>query len=176
VTTQGTVARIGQGPVLAIILGATAIVGFGIGTWIGSQSPRSIPDSPAAVATLTPSSSPVTTSSPSASPSPAPSAAISPVAPVGPREILLEFSGTDHDVSQPFEVVSSWQIHWQTDGTSIAIAVTGEQSLGVVVDEAGPASGVISPGSAGTFRLDVAANGPWSITIIHGEEPTVSSS
>lgn len=173
-TTHETVARIGQGPVLAVVLGATALVGFGIGTWIGSQSPRS--DRPAAVATPSPSPTPVTSSPPSASPTVAPSTAASPVAPVGPLEILLEFSGTDHAVSQPFEVVSGWQIQWQTDGASIAIAVTGEQSPGLVVDETGPASGVISPGSAGTFQLNVVARGPWSITVIQGEEPAASAS
>ena len=175
-TTHQTVARIGQGPVLATVLGATALVGFGIGTWIGSQSPRSIPDRPAVVATPSQSPTPITTSPPSASPSPRVAASATAAPPVGPLEIILEFSGTDHAVSQPFEVVSGWQIQWQTDGASIAIAVTGEQSPGVVVDETGPASGVISPGSAGTFQLNVVARGPWSVTVIQGEEPAASAS
>ncbi len=111
---------------------------------------------------------------PSASPSRAPSATASPVAPAGPREIVLQFDGNDHDVSAPFEVVAGWQIQWQTDGASLAIAVTGDQNLGVIVDEPGPASGVTSLAPAGNFRLDIAANGPWSITIIQGEQPTAS--
>jgi hypothetical protein len=101
---------------------------------------------------------------------------MSPAPPAGPREIILEFSGTDHDVSPPFEVVPGWQIQWQTDGSSLAIAVTGDQNLGIVVDEPGPASGVTSLAPAGNFRLDVAARGPWSITIIQGEETTASPS
>jgi hypothetical protein len=74
-------------------------------------------------------------------------------------------------VSPPFEVVPGWQIQWQIDGASLAIAVSGDQNLGVVVDEAGPASGVTSLAPAGTFRLDIVANGPWSITVIQGDEP-----
>ena len=174
-TAQATVARIGQGPVLAAILGATAVVGFGLGIWIGSQPATSPPVGRAALAT--PSPTPSSTIPPSASPSSPPaSASASPAAPAGPREIVLEFSGTAHDVSPPFEVVPGWQIQWQTDGSSLAIAVTGDQNLGIVVDEPGPASGVTSLAPAGNFRLDVAARGPWSITIIQGEEAVASPS
>jgi hypothetical protein len=173
VTAQATVARIGQGPVLAVILGATAVAGFGIGTWIGSQAPPSHAG-PTALASSTPTPSPLATPTPTASPSPTPSPRRSPAAPQGPREIILDFSGTGHDVSPPFEVVSGWQIQWQTDGDSLAIAVTGDEHLGVVVDEAGPASGVISQPQAGTFRLDIVARGPWSIAVIQGEEPVAS--
>ena len=174
-SAQTTVARIGQGPVLAVILGATAVVGFGLGIWIGSQPATSAPVGPAALAT--PSPVPSSTIPPSTSPSSPPaSASASPAAPAGPREIILEFSGTAHDVSPPFEVVPGWQIQWQTDGSSLAIAVTGDQNLGIVVDEPGPASGVTSLAPAGNFRLDVAARGPWSITIIQGEEAVPSPS
>ena len=175
-SAQATVARIGQGPVLAAILGATAVVGFGIGAWIGSQTPPSTPRGAVALSSPSPSPSPSPTAQPSPSPTPAPSEPASPVAPVGPRQILLEFSGTDHEVSEPFEVVPGWQIQWQTDGASLAIAVTGDQNLGIIVDESGPASGVTSLAPAGTFRLDIAANGPWSITIIQGEAPSASPS
>ena len=82
----------------------------------------------------------------------------------------MQFSGTEHDVSAPFDAVPDWQIQWQTDGTSLAIAVTGDQNLGVVVNEPGPASGVTSLAPEGTFRLNIVASGPWSITVIQGEE------
>jgi hypothetical protein len=98
----------------------------------------------------------------------------SPALPAGPLEIVLQLEGTGHDVSPPFEVVSGWQIQWQADGDSLAIAVTGDEHLGIVVNEAGPASGVISQPQAGTFRLDIVARGPWSITVIQGEEPATS--
>ena len=172
-SAQTTVARIGQGPVLAVILGVTAVVGFGIGTLIGSQDPSSTsadPVAPAALATPTPTLAATPMLSPSASPSS--SATSSPSRPVAtaapPQEVILTLSGTDHDVSDPFEVVSGWQIQWQTDGASLAIAVTGDQNLGVIVDEPGPASGVTSLAPAGTFRLDIAASGPWSITVVQG--------
>jgi hypothetical protein len=173
VSAQAAAARIGQGPVLAVILGAAAVVGFGIGTLIGSQDPRSASGEPVASAALgssppTPAATPVLT----ASPAPSSSAAASPsqpaASPAPPQEIILTLSGTEHDVSDPFEVISGWQIQWQTDGASLAIAVTGDQNLGVIVDEPGPASGVTSLAPAGTFRLDIAASGPWSITVVQG--------
>jgi hypothetical protein len=170
VSAQATVARIGQGPVLAAILGVTAVVGFGIGTWIGNQTPRSAPINPAALASPSPSLGPSPTASLRPSPSPASTASPSQPAasPAPPQEIILTLSGTEHDVSAPFEVISGWQIQWQTDGASLAIAVTGDQNLGVIVDEPGPASGVTSLAPAGTFRLDIAASGPWSITVVQG--------
>lgn len=172
-TAQATAARIGQGPVLAVILGAAAVVGFGIGTVIGSQDPRSPSSGPVASAAL-PTETPTAAPTPVLTASPAPSASVaaSPSQPSAtaaqPQEIILRMSGTEHEVSEPFEVVSGWQIQWQTDGASLAIAVSGDQNLGVVVDEPGPASGVTSLAPAGTFRLDIAARGPWSITVVQG--------
>jgi hypothetical protein len=173
VSAQATVARIGQGPVLAVILGAVAVVGFGIGILIGSQPPGPASERPGAVATASPSLAPTATPSvaPTASLASTPDTSASPAAPAGPREVVLQFSGTEHDVSAPFDVVPGWQIQWQTDGTSLAIAVTGDQNLGVVVNEPGPASGVTSLAPEGTFRLNIVASGPWSITVIQGEEP-----
>jgi hypothetical protein len=172
VSAQATAARIGQGPVLAVILGAAAVVGFGIGTLIGSQDPRFAVGDPGASAALP--SPVVQASTPTAVPTPSPSTApaASPSQPAAtaaqPQEIILQISGTGHDVSEPFDVISGWQIQWQTDGDSLAIAVTGDQVLGVVVDEPGPASGVTSLAAAGTYRLDIAARGPWSITVVQG--------
>jgi hypothetical protein len=169
VSAQVRAARIGQGPVLAVILGAAAVVGFGIGTLIGSQDPRSTSGAPVASAAL---ASPTPTRMLTASPSPSSSATAGSSQPAAtaapPQEVILTLSGTEHDVSDPFEVISGWQIQWQTDGASLAIAVTGDQNLGVIVDEPGPASGVTSLAPAGTFRLDIAASGPWSITVVQG--------
>lgn len=172
-SAEATVARIGQGPVLAVILGVAAVVGFGIGTLIGSQDPRSTAGGPVASAVLA-SPTPTPAATPMLTPSPSPSslATTSPSQPAAtaapPQEIILTLSGNEHDVSDPFEVISGWQIQWQTDGASLAIAVTGDQNLGVIVDEPGPASGVTSLAPAGTFRLDIAASGPWSITVVQG--------
>jgi hypothetical protein len=151
-----------------VVLAGAAVVGFGIGMWIGNQTMTASPASPAPalVASPSPTVSPTSSPSPSIAPSEAPTVPAS--SPARPQEIILQISGTEHDVSEPFEVVSGWQIQWQTDGASIAIAVTGDQNLGVVVNESGPASGVISLAPAGTFRLDIAARGPWSITVVQG--------
>jgi hypothetical protein len=149
-------------------------VGFGIGTWIGSQTPSSAPGGQVALASPTPNLTPLATPTSTGRPSPTTSPRTSPAAPQGPRDIILELSGTEHDVSDPFDALPGWQVQWQTDGTSIAIAVTGKQNLGTIVDEEGPASGVTSLALAGTFQLNIVARGPWSITVIQGEEPTAS--
>jgi hypothetical protein len=96
--------------------------------------------------------------------------------PPQPQQVILTLEGDSHDVSDSFEVKPGWQIQWQIDGTSIAVAVTGEQNLGVVIDQEGPASGVTGIAQGGVFRLEIAANGPWSITVVDGEEPAPSAS
>ena len=71
----------------------------------------------------------------------------------------------DKIVSDPFEVVSGWQIQWQTDGASLAIAVTGDQNLGVIVDEPGPASGVTSLAPHGRIFVLFAINPIWGFLL-----------
>ncbi|HSL76310.1 MAG TPA: hypothetical protein VK867_05155, partial [Candidatus Limnocylindrales bacterium] len=84
--------------------------------------------------------------------------------------VVLTLQGDSHEISDSFEVQPGWQIQWQIEGSSIAIAVTGEPSVGVLIDEPGPARGVTGIAQGGVFRLEIAANGPWSITVIDGEE------
>jgi hypothetical protein len=44
--------------------------------------------------------------------------------------------------------------------------VTGDMKIGKVIDQQGPASGVTSVPVGGTFRIEVKATGPWSITVL----------
>ena len=161
-------ARVGHGPALALILGIAGIIGFGIGTWLGHAT------KPVAAAAIQPTPSVLVTPSPSptASPIATPTATPAPTeaAPPEPQEVILTMQGDSHDVSDSFEVKPGWQIQWQIDGSSIAIAVTGEESLGVVLNQEGPASGVTGIPEGGVFRLEIAANGPWTITVIDGED------
>jgi hypothetical protein len=123
------------------------------------QNPKPSASVTSIVATPTvapsPSSSPTATISSSAGP------AIS-AAPV------LDLKGTGNKRSAQFDVLVGWQIQWETQADHIIVEATGEKPLGKVIDEDGPASGVTSPPQGGTFRLQVTADGPWSITVIQG--------
>ena len=81
---------------------------------------------------------------------------------------VLDLHGTGDEQTKAFDVLIGWQIQWETEGDHIVIAVTGDQDLGDQVDFPGPASGVVSPPASGTFRLQITADGPWSVTVIQG--------
>jgi hypothetical protein len=167
--------RAGQQPALVVILAVAGVIGFGIGTWLGNVT------KPSGAAAVQPTPSIVVlTPAPSVlrSPSALPTATQAPTEtpPPQPQQVILTIEGDSHDVSDSFEVKPGWQIQWQIEGTSIAVAVTGEQNLGVLIDEEGPASGVTGIAQGGVFRLEIAANGPWSIRVIDGEEPAPTAS
>jgi hypothetical protein len=81
---------------------------------------------------------------------------------------ILQLSGTGDETSADFDVRFGWQIQWQSEAGRITISVTGDQDLGVVVDVPGPASGVTSPPAEGKLRLEIKADGPWSINVTQG--------
>ena len=81
---------------------------------------------------------------------------------------VLQLKGTGNKRSAQFEVLLGWQIQWETQADHITVEAAGEKPLGKVVDEDGPASGVTSPPQGGTFRLQITAKGPWTITVIQG--------
>jgi hypothetical protein len=146
-------------------LAAAVVIGWAIGSWLGNVAPNS-----GSATAATPSPSSAQPSSPTASPavSASPSSSASPTPPLG---TILELGGTGDKQSESFIVVSGWQIVWQTDGGGFAIAVRGDQDLGTIVNQDGPASGATSLPSAGTFHLEVTAKGPWSLKVLQGEAP-----
>jgi len=156
--------------VLFAVLVVAAVVGWGIGSWLGKVGRDAA--SPAAVS---PGPSPTSVSSASASsgPSASPSSLASFASPL---DTILELSGTGDNQSESFVVSPGWQIVWQTEGGGFAIAVRGDRDLGNVVDQAGPASGATSLPTAGTFHLEVTAKGPWSLKVLQGEAPAASPS
>ena len=160
------------GPPLYGLLLAAGIVGFGIGTWLGNVTKpvtaSAVEPTPSVLATASPSPTVTATATPTATPAP------TEAPPPQPQEVILTMQGDSHDVSDSFEVKPGWQIQWQIEGSSIAIAGTGDQNLGILVDQDGPASGVTGIAQGGTFRLEIAANGPWNITVIDGEEPAAT--
>jgi hypothetical protein len=166
--TQGTPGtRIGQQSVLVALLVPAVIVGWIVGTLLGGASNPTASTSPTPTPTSTPTTSVATSPAPSTSASP--TATISSSAgPVVSAAPVLELEGTGNERSETFDVLVGWQIQWQTEADHIVIAVTGDQDLGDVVDFPGPASGVVSPPLGGTYRLEIAADGPWSVTVIQG--------
>jgi hypothetical protein len=170
VTEQQPRTRIGQRSILVALLVPAVIVGWIVGTVLGSTSNPNA--SPSPTPTPTTSAAPSSTPSPPATPTPTPAPTDEPAA--GPRQVVLSVTGESHEITDTFEVKPGWQIHWQTDGTSIAVAVTGASNLGVLIDYPGPASGVTGVAEGGEYRLEIEANGPWSITVIDGEDPATS--
>ena len=173
--SQTFMTRAGQQPALVVILAVAGVIGFGIGTWLGNVTKPS----GAAAVQPTPSivvATPSAVSATSATVAPTATPAPTDANPPQPQQVILTLEGDSHEVSDSFEVKPGWQIQWQIEGTSIAVAVTGEQNLGVLIDEEGPASGVTGIAQGGVFRLEIAANGPWSIRVIDGEEPAPTTS
>jgi hypothetical protein len=173
--------RIGQSPVLvAVILAPAAVIGFAIGTWLGHYEPGA----PAAVIAVTPSVTaspsvapaarptstpvPVATSPPASGPTASSASASTPTGEPPAHVVVLDISGSGDLTSEPFEVREGWQVQWQTEGEAFTFAIRGDQDLGTIIDEQGPASGVTSPVPTGTFRIEVSAVGPWSIQVFQG--------
>ena len=162
------------GPRIAIVLAVAGVVGFGLGTWLGNATRTS----PVAATVATPSIS-SEASSPSTTPSPAPTAdptesAAPSQAPSGTPEVIFSIRGTKHEVTDSFEAKPGWQIQWQTEGESIAVAVSGKPNLGVVINQKGPSSGVAGIAEGGRYALNIVAIGPWKITVVDGEGPTAT--
>jgi hypothetical protein len=159
VTEQQATTRIGRRSVLVAILALAAIVGAGIGLLLASIAPPAAPP----IASATPV---VSASIPPPSPSTIPTSAPSSLAP--PGGIVLELNGTGNLTTDAFAVEPGWQVVWQTEGTQFSYAVHGAQDLGTVVDVKEPSSGANAFAPAGTFRIEIAAVGPWSIKVLQG--------
>ena len=166
--------RAGQQPALTVILVIAGVVGFAVGTGLGNASKPSSAAAAGATASIAPAT-PSATTSPSPTSSPERTAAAqSSQSPLGTPEVIFSIEGTKHEVTDSFEAKPGWQIQWQIDGDAIAVAVSGDPNLGVVIDEKGPSSGVAGIAEGGKFALNIVATGHWKITVIDGQEPTGS--
>jgi len=165
VTEQQPRTRIGQRSILVALLVPAVIVGWIVATLLGGASNPAASPTPTPTPTPTASVAPSSAPSTSASPTSTISTSAGPTVSTAP---VLKLEGTGNQRSETFDVLVGWQIQWQTDGDHIVVAVTGDQDLGDVVDFPGPASGVVSPPAGGAFRLEITADGPWSVTVIQG--------
>ena len=148
----------------AVILVIAAVVGFGVGTWFGQATKAS------AEATSSQTSAVVSTS-PSVSPIPSPSTPPRPshsASTVSNRVILVDQKGSGDFTSADFVARRGWQIQWQTDADTFDLQVHGQPDVGRISDHPGPVSGVVSPPQAGTFHIEIKADGPWSVKVLQG--------
>jgi hypothetical protein len=86
-----------------------------------------------------------------------------------PGSEIAEFSGDGDQTTESFTVRGQWQVHWQNSGDEFVFAIDGDQDLGTIIEQEEPGSGVTNVVAAGTFHLEVTANGPWTIRITQGE-------
>jgi hypothetical protein len=86
-----------------------------------------------------------------------------------PESTVLQFSGSGDQTTPPFQVREAWDIQWESMGDRFSLAIRGDRDFGTVieVDEAG--SGVTSPTGAGSYYLEVTADGAWSVRITQGD-------
>ena len=82
---------------------------------------------------------------------------------------VTEFSGTGDEVTDTFQVREGWEIHWQNSGDRFAFAITGDRDFGTVIDQQEPGSGITSPVGGGTYRLEITAEGEWTVEVRQGE-------
>jgi hypothetical protein len=165
--TRPATTSLGQWSGFVVVLGVVAVVGFLVGSWIGDQSLGSVP--PAGPAPAASASAPAASAS-NAPGSGAPSAGASAATSSDPGvpNAVVTIKGSGNDTTEPFDVDPGWQIQWRADAGSFALTVSGTIDLGTIVDESGPAVGVTSIGAGGTYRIDVTAEGAWSVTIVQG--------
>jgi hypothetical protein len=82
---------------------------------------------------------------------------------------VAEFNGEADQRTSSFDVREGWAINWEASGERFAFAIRGDRDFGTVIDVDEPGSGVTSPTGAGTFYLEITAEGPWSVRIAQGE-------
>jgi hypothetical protein len=86
-----------------------------------------------------------------------------------PGSDIAQFSGDGDQTTNSFTVRGQWQVHWENQGDRFRFAIAGDQELGTIIDQSEPGSGVTNVVAAGTFHLQVSADGPWTVRITQGE-------
>jgi len=82
---------------------------------------------------------------------------------------VASFSGATDQTTGSFQVREGWAIHWDSTGQKFAFAIRGDRDFGTVINITEPGSGVTSPTGAGSFHLEVTAQGSWTISITQGD-------
>jgi len=82
---------------------------------------------------------------------------------------VAEFNGTGDATTDEFQVRGGWQIQWETSGDRFSFAIIGDEDFGTVMERDEPGSGTTARAHSGTYRLDIAAEGQWSVRIVQGQ-------
>jgi hypothetical protein len=85
-----------------------------------------------------------------------------------PGSILVAIRGDADATSEPFHVREGWQIEWENTGQYFSYTIHGDVEFGQVIAQNGPGSGITSPVPVGEFWIEVASQGPWTVTVIQG--------
>lgn len=86
-----------------------------------------------------------------------------------PGSVVVEMSGDGNWRSDTFHARRGWEIQWENTGQHFSYTIRGDVDFGQVINQNGPGNGITSPVPTGNFFIQVAATGPWSITVIQGE-------
>ena len=86
-----------------------------------------------------------------------------------PRSTITHFSGDGDQVTDSFVVREGWAIQWASTADHFAFAIAGDRDFGTVIDVDEAGNGTTSPTGGGTFHLEIAADGPWTIDITQGD-------
>jgi hypothetical protein len=86
-----------------------------------------------------------------------------------PGSMLVEMNGTGDAQSEPFYARRGWYVEWQNTGAHFSYTIRGDVDFGQVINQNGPSNGITSPVPTGTFRIQVAAEGPWSVRVVQGD-------
>lgn len=85
-----------------------------------------------------------------------------------PGSSVAEFEGPGAMTTSSFKVREGWQIHWDSQSENFTLAIRGDRDFGTVIELTEPTSGITAPVGAGSFHLEVSAEGDWSITVLQG--------
>jgi hypothetical protein len=85
---------------------------------------------------------------------------------------VATFSGATRKSTTPFTIdasATSWKIRWRMNGAgnnAIGLKWPPDEYEALVVNTIGPTNDESTYCKAGTFFLDVTADGPWSVLIV----------
>lgn len=90
------------------------------------------------------------------------------VLPVGAKEVIKEYSGSETVSVGPLSLPDKWAIEWEAEGQYLQILINSADSvpLGYVVEQIGPGKGVSKPQKGGDYILDINVSGGWKVKIV----------
>ena len=83
-------------------------------------------------------------------------------------DAIVEYAGDGQMLTPPFSISGPWEVRWQSDGKQFQIFLS--DSLGnfiqILAEQQGGGQGISAVPQAGTYTLNINADGPWSLAIV----------